>query len=254
MTVPSSHWWQLSPAMRCVSPRSGGCAAWSGGSSSPVSRRGGPCSGCWQPSSCSGRPASPLGSIYFSSHRSLVGLLIGLGETALGFFVPDLLLYNQAQKRQMAIQDELADTIDQITVSVEAGLGFEAALSRAAKTGTGPLAEELTRTLQEMQVGVPRDQALRNLVDRTNVADLRHFVFALLQAQKHGVSVSQVLRVQTSRAAGEAASARRGEGDEDPGEDPLPAGDLHLPGHLHRAAGPGRHPDHAQPILGCSEE
>ncbi len=49
-----------------------------------------------------------------------------------------------------------------------------------------------------MQVGVPRDQALRNLVDRTNVADLRHFVFALLQAQKHGVSVSQVLRVQTA--------------------------------------------------------
>ncbi len=138
------------------------------------------------------------GFFYFSSHRSLVGLLIGIGVTALGFFVPDLLLYNQAQKRQMAIQDELADTIDQITVSVEAGLGFEAALSRAAKTGTGPLAEELTRTLQEMQVGVPRDQALRNLVERTNVADLRHFVFALLQAQKHGVSVSQVLRVQTA--------------------------------------------------------
>ncbi len=138
------------------------------------------------------------GFFYFSGHRSLVGLLIGIGVTALGFFVPDLLLYNQAQKRQMAIQDELADTIDQITVSVEAGLGFEAALSRAARTGTGPLAEELTRTLQEMQVGVPRDQALRNLVDRTNVADLRHFVFALLQAQKHGVSVSQVLRVQTA--------------------------------------------------------
>ena len=59
--------------------------------------------------------------------------------TALGFFSPDLLLYNQAQKRQMAIQDELADTIDQITVSVEAGMGFEAALSRAARTGTGPL-------------------------------------------------------------------------------------------------------------------
>jgi tight adherence protein C len=138
------------------------------------------------------------GFYYISGHRSLVGLLIGIGVTALGFFVPDLLLYNQAQKRQIAIQDELADTIDQITVSVEAGLGFEAALSRAARTGTGPLAEELTRTLQEMQVGVPRDQALRNLVDRTDVADLRHFVFALLQAQKHGVSISQVLRVQTA--------------------------------------------------------
>jgi tight adherence protein C len=138
------------------------------------------------------------GFFYFSSNRSLGGLLFGIGVTALGFFVPDLLLYNQAQKRQMAIQDELADTIDQITVGVEAGLGFEAALSRAARAGTGPLAEELTRTLQEVQVGVPRDQALRNLVDRTNADDLRHFVFALLQAQKHGVSVSQVLRVQTT--------------------------------------------------------
>jgi tight adherence protein C len=138
------------------------------------------------------------GFFYFSSHRSFGGLLFGIGVTAFGFFAADLLLYNTAEKRQLAIQDELADTIDQITVGVEAGLGFEAALSRAARTGTGPLAEELTRTLQEMQVGVARDQALRNLVDRTNVADLRHFVFALLQAQKHGVSVSQVLRVQTA--------------------------------------------------------
>ncbi len=63
------------------------------------------------------------GFFYFSGQRSLVGLLIGIGVTALGFFVPDLLLYNKAQKRQMAIQDELADTIDQITVGVEAGSG-----------------------------------------------------------------------------------------------------------------------------------
>ena len=82
---------------------------------------------------------------------------------------------------------------------------------------------------------MPRDQALRNLVDRTNVSDLRHFVFALLQAQKHGVSISQVLRVQTLELRVKRRQ-RRGEGHEGPGQDPpLPAG---CTGHLHRAVGP----------------
>ena len=87
-------------------------------------------------------------------------------------------------------------TLDQITISVEAGLGFEAAMARAAKTGEGPLTEELSRALSEIQLGSARQQALRGLVDRTNVPELRHFVLAILQAENYGLPIAHVLRIQ----------------------------------------------------------
>jgi tight adherence protein C len=133
----------------------------------------------------------------FSTHRSVKWALLGAAVVALGYFTPDLLIYSRGRERQAAIQKELPDTLDQVTISVEAGLGFEAALARAARAGMGPLAEELTRALQEVQIGVPRDQALRNLAERTDVPDLRHFVLAMLQAQAYGVPIAQVLRVQS---------------------------------------------------------
>lgn len=126
------------------------------------------------------------------------GLLLPAVVAALGFFAPDTFVRGRAQERQLEIQNTLADTLDQITMSVEAGLGFEGAIARTARAGEGPLASELTRTLQEMQVGVSRSEALRNLADRTSVADLRSFVTAIVQAEDYGLPIAQVLRVQAS--------------------------------------------------------
>ena len=126
------------------------------------------------------------------------GLLLPVVVAALGFFAPDTFIRGRAEERQLEIQNTLADTLDQITMSVEAGLGFEGAIARTARAGDGPLAAELTRTLQEMQVGVSRSEALRNLASRTSVADLRSFVTAIVQAEDYGLPIAQVLRVQAS--------------------------------------------------------
>jgi tight adherence protein C len=111
--------------------------------------------------------------------------------------LPDLALSARGKGRQQSIQVALPDALDQMTISVEAGLGFDSALGRVVNTGTGPLVEELHRTLQEIAIGVPRRQAFRSLVDRTDVAELRHFVFAVNQAEEYGLPIAQVLRVQS---------------------------------------------------------
>jgi tight adherence protein C len=115
-----------------------------------------------------------------------------------GFFIPDVLLDRMGRQRQQTIERELPDVLDQITICVEAGLGFEAAMARAASTGDGPLAGELAHTLQDISLGMPRPSALGQILDRTDVPDLRHFVLAIGQAERHGVPIAQVLRVQAA--------------------------------------------------------
>lgn len=121
-------------------------------------------------------------------------LIGGIG----GFFVPDLLLYNKGIKRQARLVIALPDAIDMLTVCVEAGLGFDGALAQVARNTRGPLAEEFARALQEMQIGLSRAQALRGLVARTTVPELRSFVSALIQAGELGIPVARVLREQAS--------------------------------------------------------
>ena len=139
-----------------------------------------------------------LGLLMLSISGNGSWALYTAGLVALGYFAPDLLLYSRSQERQKQIRNELPDTLDQMTICVEAGLGFDAAMSRAAKTGQGAISEELKRTLQEVQIGLPRSQALRNLMARTDAPDLRHFVLAVLQAESYGVPIAQVLRVQAA--------------------------------------------------------
>lgn len=114
----------------------------------------------------------------------------------LSYFVPDLLLHSRGRERQQAIALELPDTLDQMMITVEAGLGFESAMARAGHNGRGPLAEELVRTLQEMRVGIPRRDAYLALERRTDVPDLRSFTRAVIQADAYGISIASVLRTQ----------------------------------------------------------
>ncbi len=146
-----------------------------------------------------------VGFLAFSGNRTVGWLLVWGAMTALGYFAPDLLLYSRGKERQEAITKALPDTLDQMSISVEAGLGFESAMARAGKSGAGPLAAELVRTMQEIQIGVPRTKALRNLADRVESPDLRHFVLAVVQAESYGIPIADVLRAQ----AAEQRSKRR---------------------------------------------
>lgn len=149
--------------------------------------------------------AGIIGGLQWGGGLALGGMMTGMLAGAFGYTLPDLLLWSRGKERQGIIQKELPDTMDQLTISVEAGLGFDAAMTRVASTGQGPLAEELRRMLGEIKVGVPRREALRHLLDRTDVQELRHFVLALQQAEEYGLPVARVLRVQ----AGELRVKRR---------------------------------------------
>ena len=112
------------------------------------------------------------------------------------FLVPGAALGQAVIHRQEAILRALPDTMDLLTISVEAGLGFDAALLHVRRSTTGPLAQEIGWMLHEMQLGVSRVDAFRHLSERTNVEDLRGFVLAMIQADVFGVSIAKVLRSQ----------------------------------------------------------
>lgn len=114
----------------------------------------------------------------------------------IGYFGPVAMLNNRIDKRRKAMEKELPDVIDLLVISVEAGLGFDAALGRVVQNVPGEISREFSRTLQETRVGVSRTDALRNLTERTDVDDLNTFVLALIQADQFGVSIARVLRVQ----------------------------------------------------------
>jgi tight adherence protein C len=138
------------------------------------------------------------GLLLFADELTVTTLATVGVMTALGYFAPDLMLKSRGAERQKLIDRELPNVLDQVTIAVEAGLGFEAALARTAHAGAGPLSSELTRTLQEIQFGVARGQAMRNMAARVDSPDLRHFVTAIVQAESYGISVADILRTQAA--------------------------------------------------------
>lgn len=124
-------------------------------------------------------------------------IAVVLGGAVVGFFAPNLYLYQMGYDRSAKLQRELPDAIDLLTISVEAGLGFDAAIQQVARNTEGPLSDEFARALREMQIGQGRATALRGLADRTNVPDVRTFVGAMVQADAFGIPIAQVLRIQS---------------------------------------------------------
>lgn len=127
----------------------------------------------------------------------LQGVLAVLAIGVLGYYGPNLWLYQKGYDRTAEMQRALPDALDLLTISVEAGLGFDAALSQVARNTEGPLAQELARVLQEMQIGMGRSRALRALGERSTLADIRSFTSAMVQADAFGIPVGKVLRVQS---------------------------------------------------------
>jgi len=114
----------------------------------------------------------------------------------LGFFGPEASLNRTIDDRRKEMEKSLPDIIDLLVISVEAGLGFEAAMGRVVQNVPGVLSEEFSRTLAETRVGVSRHDALRAMSERTDVDDLNSFILSLIQADQFGVSISRMLRVQ----------------------------------------------------------
>jgi tight adherence protein C len=114
--------------------------------------------------------------------------------------VPDLDLASRATNREVQLDLQLPDVLDQLTISVEAGLGFDSALKRLTDSSEGPVTDQLARVLQDMRLGLSRDAALRSLADRTDSPDLRSFANAMAQAGRHGLPVASVLRAQAAEA------------------------------------------------------
>jgi tight adherence protein C len=122
----------------------------------------------------------------------------GLLGGVLGYYAPNLYLYQKGYDRTQKMERALPDALDLLTISVEAGLGFDAALSQVARNTDGPLAAEFARVLQEMQIGLGRSHALRAMGERSTLPDLRAFTSAMVQADAFGIPVGQVLRVQSA--------------------------------------------------------
>ncbi|MDH4144280.1 MAG: type II secretion system F family protein [Acidimicrobiia bacterium] len=137
-----------------------------------------------------------MGSFLWYQMGDKRGVLILVLLGWLGWGYPDSKVSKKIKERQTDIENKLPDVLDQMSVCVEAGLGFDAALLRAARSAGGPLAEEFGRTLQDIRLGAARSEALRALLERSDVADLRMFTRALIQAEKTGVPIAKVLRTQ----------------------------------------------------------
>ena len=138
---------------------------------------------------------SSLLNLMTSDSLATVGGL--LGGLILGFLAPDFYLNNRANGRGNSILEQLPDALDLLTISVEAGLGFDAALVKVTEKMKGALSDEFKRAAGEQRVGKSRQEALRGISERVDVKELQNFISAIIQADQLGVSMSKVLRIQS---------------------------------------------------------
>jgi tight adherence protein C len=122
--------------------------------------------------------------------------LFGLAVGALGYMVPNFVLNSRVRSRQNAVAAELPDALDLLSVSVEAGLGFDGAVQKLTEHMDGPLIEEFELALGEIRVGEGRQEALRKMAERSASPEMASFVRAIIQADQLGISLGRILRIQ----------------------------------------------------------
>jgi tight adherence protein C len=125
------------------------------------------------------------------------GLFLMVGGAGLGFIGPDYILTLRARARKEGLIVQLPNVLDLLTVSVEAGLGFDAAVAKLSERMEGPLVEEFRIVLHETRIGESRQQALRNLADRVDAVEMTSLVRAIIQADQLGISLGRILRIQS---------------------------------------------------------
>jgi tight adherence protein C len=129
----------------------------------------------------------------------IIGALLSIAGALFGYTIPEFWLGGRVKKRQKSIIMMIPDALDLLTISVRAGLGFDAALGKVVEKLKGPLSDEFRRALAEVRVGKARRDALRDIIPRTEVAPLSSFIGAIIQAEQLGVSISKVLQVQSEQ-------------------------------------------------------
>jgi len=127
------------------------------------------------------------------------GLLFGVLVGTLGFMLPVMWLGSRISQRKSAILRSLPDVLDLLTISVEAGLGFDAAMAKVTEKWDNPLTHEFARALAEIRVGRLRREALRDMAERADVPELKSFVAAVIQADQLGASIGRILHVQAAQ-------------------------------------------------------
>lgn len=127
------------------------------------------------------------------------GLLYGVPAGALGFFLPELWLQGKIHRRQKEIRKSMPDALDLLTICVEAGLGFDAAMSKVYEKWDDELGRAFGRVIREIQLGKLRREALRDMADRMGVSEMSSFVAAVIQSEQLGVSMAKVLRIQADQ-------------------------------------------------------
>lgn len=137
-----------------------------------------------------------MGSMDWSWGRKL--LMTGI-FSIIGYFMPQLLLQSKINTRQEMIRKSMPDALDLLTICVQAGLGFDAAMSRVAEKWEDALADEFSRCLREIRLGNVRRVALRNMADRIGITEMSSFVAAIIQSEQLGVSMSKVLGIQSEQ-------------------------------------------------------
>ena len=135
-----------------------------------------------------------LGSASAPKYMPLLALFFGL----IGALAPGFYLNSRVRSRQVAVSAELPDALDLLSVSVEAGLGFDGAIAKLTEQSEGPLAEEFALTLSEMRIGESRSEALKKLSERAATPEIAAFVRAIVQADQFGISLGRILRVQAT--------------------------------------------------------
>jgi tight adherence protein C len=119
--------------------------------------------------------------------------------TVLGYFLPDLLLKSRIDSRQKSVRRAMPDALDLLTICVEAGLGFDAAMSKVHEKWDNDLAMAFGRVIREIQLGKLRRDALRDMAERLGIAEMTSFVAAVVQSEMLGVSMAKVLRIQSDQ-------------------------------------------------------
>jgi tight adherence protein C len=119
--------------------------------------------------------------------------------SAIAFFVPQLLLQSRINSRQDEIRKAMPDALDLLTICVQAGLGFDAAMQKVAEKWDDELADEFDQVLREIRLGKVRREALRNMDDRIGISEMTSFIAAIIQSEQLGVSMAKVLRIQSDQ-------------------------------------------------------
>lgn len=127
------------------------------------------------------------------------GLIFAIPASALGFFLPELWLGGRISKNQNEIRKAMPDALDLLTICVEAGLGFDAAMAKVYEKWDNPLSEGFGRVIREIQLGKLRREALKDMADRMGVPEMTSFIAAVIQSEQLGVSMARVLRIQADQ-------------------------------------------------------